>query len=362
VREIPRQATTPGITARYRHGSALLEVDSNYARVLDLLRIHWGDCAVPVSQAQHSGSHIRCLVRVGESPHLALVSLQGSRGADGAAIPPDSLKPLLAKRHSEAASPLPGWSLAFLPRAPRPFMTRAGYDALMDLSQEPLQPTPGFLHRYLLNAAVASQADMLFVHAASLDIGGAGTLFMGPAASGKTTVAFALAARGHAVLGDEMAGIHLASERLVPVRRTPGIRSGPRAAAVDERLAGRRWDDEVLQDGTPRTLARISELFPETAAAPAQLRCAFYLRRLGQRAAMEAVAPSARRGALLELISGDPMGVYATSPGRRMLKLLTLVQLLTARRCYLLDVGGPEETAALVEETVRNERGMVGSE
>lgn len=354
VREIRQRAPGPGTIARYQCGDALLEVDSNYGRVLDLLRLHWADCAAPAPWAGH-GVRIRGSVRIAEPKSLALVSFRGSEEADGSAMAADRFRLLRARRHSEAPSPVPGWTLAWIAGASRPFMTACGYEALVDLSQEPLQPTPGFLHRYLLNAAVSTQRNVLFVHAASIGINGTGVLLMGPAASGKTTVAFALASRGHALLGDEMAGIRLGSELLLPIRRTAGIRRGPRARTVAERLEGRHWPTEILQDGTERMLVRAGTLFPDTGVAPTKLGCAFHLRGFADRAAVHEVFPSARDRGILERFAQDAIAVYGVTPGQRLMRLLTLVNLLSTRRCYALDVGPPEETAALVEWTVGDE-------
>jgi hypothetical protein len=227
-------------------------------------------------------------------------------------------------------------------------MARCGYESLVDLSQEPLQHTPGFLHRYLLNAAVSTQRSVLFVHAASIGINGTGVLLMGPAASGKTTVSFALASRGHALLGDEMAGIRLGSELLLPVRRTAGIRRGPRARAVADRLEGRHWPTEILREGTERMLVRAGELFPDTGVGPTKLGCVFHLRGFADQAAVHRVVPRELRDRLAE----DAIAVTGVTPAHRLMRLLTLLDLLSRRRCYSLDVGPPEETAALVERTV----------
>jgi hypothetical protein len=354
VREIFRQSPGPGTVVRYQLADALLELDSNYRRVLDLIRTHFGDCEAPVSWAR-DGIRIRCSVRVGDCSVLALVSFAGSQEADGTSMAADRFKYLLGRRHAEGPSPVPGWTLARIRWSSRPFMTRRGYEALIDLSQEPLQHTPGFVHRYVLNATLSTQRDLLFVHAASVNIHGTGVLLMGPAASGKTTVAFALASRGHPLLGEEMAGIRLGSEEVVPIRRTAGIRRGPRARAVAERLEGRHWETEILQEGTERMLVRAGELFPDTGVAPTRLGCAFYLRRLANRVAVERFSPSMTHRVFWQRLSEDAIAVSGASPGRRLMRLFTLMELLSRRRCYFLDVGPPEETAALVEQTVGDE-------
>jgi hypothetical protein len=319
---------------------------------LELLRLHWDDCAIPAPSVPEC-VHIRCSVRVGARPDLALVSFAGSKEADGSVMAAGRFQHLLTRRNSETLSPVSGWSLAHIRGSPRPFMTRCGYEALVDLSQEPLQPTPGFLHRYLLNAAVSTQSNMVFVHAASACIGGTGVLLMGPSAAGKTTVAFALAARGHSLLSEEIAAIRLGPELLLPIRRTAGIRRGPRARAVSDRLEGRHWEIEILRDGTERMLVRTGELFPENRASPAKLGCAFYLRGFADRASVERIFASASPDVLMQRLSGDTMAVSGVTPARRVMKLFTLRELLSRRPCYFIDVGPPEETAELVERVVQ---------
>ncbi len=350
-KEILEQAAGPCVLARYQIGDALLEVDSNYGPVLDLLRIHWSDCTAPAAWALE-GVHIRCSVRVADPPTLARVSFAGSQEADGSALNPARLPYLRAKSHVEMPSAIEGWSLATIAGASRPFMTSCGFEALVDLEQEPLQPTPGFLHRYVLNAAISTQNKILFVHAASVAVNGTGVLLMGPAASGKTTVSFALASRGHPLLGDEIAGVRMGSGELLPIRRTPGVRHGPRAVDVSVRLQKGNWETEILQDGTQRMLVPSGELFPEAQVVPIRLGPAFYLRSLKDRAAVEEIALPANSRTLMGRLADDPIAVNEVTPARRLIRLLALMDLLSRRRCYFLDVGAPEETAELIEQTL----------
>ena len=61
-------------------------------------------------------------------------------------------------------------------------------------------------------------------------------MLVGPKGAGKSTLALALAARGHALLGDEHACYLPATGELLPFRRPVGIKPGPRAAAVESAL------------------------------------------------------------------------------------------------------------------------------
>src|SRR5947207_2119645 len=52
---------------------------------------------------------------------------------------------------------------------------------------------------------IRRRPDLLFFHAASIGMDGRAYLLIGPKGRGKTSVSLALAARGHAFLGDETA-------------------------------------------------------------------------------------------------------------------------------------------------------------
>jgi len=144
---------------------------------------------------------------------------------------------------------------------------------------------------------------------------------------------------------------------MLPLRRTAGIRKGPRAKDIARRLEGRTWPTEVLQDGTERMLVRAGEIFPDAPATAAKLGCAFYLSGFANRASVSRMDPATRPERLMRGLHGDSMAVYGVTPGHRLVRLLKLLDLLSSRPCYFLEVGAPEETAELIERTVRREDG-----
>ena len=75
-------------------------------------------------------------------------------------------------------------------------------------------------------------------------------MLVGPKGAGKSTLALALAARGHALLGDEHACYLPATGELLPFRRPVGIKPGPRSSAVEGALARRGRSPE--RDGMMR--------------------------------------------------------------------------------------------------------------
>ena len=120
-------------------------------------------------------------------------------------------------------SPLPGWRLAG--GAIQPLLAACGRHILINPQQVP----PDFLVEYLVGITLATQPELLPVHGASLRIGDAGVLLFGGTRAGKTTTSLHLAVRGHALLGDEVALIRLATNEILPLRRTVNLRPGPYA-------------------------------------------------------------------------------------------------------------------------------------
>lgn len=185
--------------------------------------------------------------------------------------------------------------------------------------------------------------DAIFLHAASVAIDGRGTLLIGPKGSGKTTLSAALAARGHAFLGDETAMCIAASGTLVPLRRPLSLKRGPAAAAV-ERAIGSRWSS-ADEDG----ILHID--INEIAAAPAQpapLRAIIFLRGFAPAPSITRIhEPGREEAALLQPIGGS------LSSGNAAQRVFAMFRLLNQSPVFHLHPGSPDGTACLVEEVVR---------
>ncbi|MBI1787416.1 MAG: hypothetical protein HYR60_07685 [Acidobacteria bacterium] len=250
------------------------------------------------------------------------------------------------QRYEEIPGGSAPWRLlAHAGGASMPFAAAADNKVLLDRGQA----WEAFVGHYALHRLLRMQSDMLFFHAASAGIGAAGVLIAGPEKSGKTTLSTTLASRGHAFLGDDLAGVRRSSGELVPLRRSASIRPGPRAPGMTELLERGQYREEVYADGETRVRARIGDLFPSAGAAPIPLHSVFFLRGgFGDRPSVKAFVAGPQHARWLTPLGSTLWGVPA---GVRMMDFM---RLLSRAHCYFLEPGGaPEETAQLVESTVK---------
>jgi hypothetical protein len=189
------------------------------------------------------------------------------------------------------------------------------------------------------------------VHAASVSVNGCGALIVGRAGGGKTTLSLALAARGHGLLGDDMAAVRTQSRELLPFRRTVHIRSGLRDALVEEAIR-RGTVAETSRGGARRLCAEPRGLFPDAPAHPVRLGAAFFLRRFSRAPSLEPFVPSLDRIAALKTL--PVRWSWGISAGGRLLRFLVVIRLLSGVRCWYLDVGRPAETARLMEAALED--------
>jgi hypothetical protein len=345
---IAHQSSTPRATACYQLGEAVLHVASDAPELLDMFAQLYGDCAV-LPPIPPDVLQVRCDVRRSVQQPLILLTFQAGAPPDPAAA---ALGPLretpVAGPYTIYDSPLRGWRLAR--GAAQPVLAACGPYVLIDAQQVPL----AFLVEYLVSITLAAQPRLLVLHAASLCIGDAGLLLAGPSHGGKTTTSLHLAARGHTLLGDETAVIRLATNEILPLRRTVNLRPGPRTPELwavlgasgerAERAVGRRWLRPL----------RIGELFPDAPARPADLRAAFFLQGFAERAALTPCRLTLHDVEIFNCMGGNDTAytAWGLSPERRALRLLAVRQMLARLPCWLLQVGTPVETAELIERTM----------
>ena len=199
-----------------------------------------------------------------------------------------------------------------------------------------------------LHLVIRKQPDVFFFHAGSVSINGNGLLIVGPTNSGKTTLALALADRGHAFLGDDYAALRMRSNELLPMRRRLSIRTGPCAPGIREALNRREWPTRTLADGSIRYLVHAATLFPTSVPAPAPLRSILFLGDRGEEPMLEPIPASQRPLNRLTPFAGTfesaPPGAVA----------LGMAKLITRVPSFVLRLGSIPETVRLVENLWEN--------
>jgi hypothetical protein len=203
------------------------------------------------------------------------------------------------------------------------------------------RPVPGWRKAVaflLLHRLVRLRPDALFFHAASVGVEGRGALLVGPKGAGKSTLALALAARGHDFLGDETACCLPAAGTIIPLRRPVAVKPGPRARLVDEALARARPRAEA--DGIVRL--EVGALLSVPPPRPLPLRAVLFLDGFGVEPRLEATEPSRDDLARLQPLSSS---LVAAARARRVFEM---ARLLGQARAFRLRHGDPDATAEAV--------------
>jgi len=331
-------------TASYLLGNAVLQVAVDHPALLDHFGRLYGECAVPET-ASPAPPTVRCVVRRAHTPLLELTFLDGapldpSAAALGLLHPPRGEPPYAVR-----AASLEGWRLV---GAVAPVVAASANRVLIDSQRVP----DDFLVEYLVSATLEAQPELLVVHAAALQVRNAGMLLAGPSRAGKTTTSAHLAARGHVLLGDEMAVIRMSNAEVLPLRRSVSLRAGPRAPELSALLARHAVRETPISGGKTEPI-RIDRLFPGS-ARPVRLGGAFFLSGF---AAAPAAAPfklSLKDANVFDYLAANDIALvsWGLTPARRALRLLALKHMLTRLPCWRLTVGQPAETAELIERTM----------
>ncbi|NNG14854.1 MAG: hypothetical protein HKM89_00145, partial [Gemmatimonadales bacterium] len=300
--------------------------------------------------------YTECAVSDPSRPDLPRVLCQVRYAGDAALVtfedpdPLDLIEFTLAlfgdRGYAERGSAAEGWRFLGATEPPEDGPTFAFSDShvLVDRRHQ----WQSLIGNLALNRLLRRQRDLLFFHAASASVHGAGIMMMGPKRSGKTTLALALAERGHGFLGDEIAGLRASSMELIPMRRSVSIREGPRSRAVDA-LVQRGGGDlrpERFPDGSRRLRGEMATLFPSAGASEARVRAIMFLRRFSDAPQAEAFTPGREHLSLLTPLGCTLWGVP------RAIRIMQMLRLMSGARCFVLDIGSPEDTTDLLEGLV----------
>jgi len=183
--------------------------------------------------------------------------------------------------------------------------------------------------------------DLVLFHAAAIGIGGNGVLFVAARESGKSTIALALASRGHDFLSDEYGCYDPATHELIPYRRPVGIREGPRASAISLALARGAYRGIPHEDAIRVDLA---SLIPLTPARRVPLRTVVFLEGFADRPRLRDAGEEENRVGMVKTLYSS----LTTPPHAK--RTLDILRLLSRTRVMHLEMGDPDDTAVLLEE------------
>jgi hypothetical protein len=327
----------------YCFGGSLVVMESADFSFSSRFRDIFAECAVsPPQERAPVQVHLR-VKELSSEPDLLAVSV-----TPGLPDAVDFLRQLFPQSgYREWTGGERGWRMLTLPEAPNEPVFAFGPRGILVSRRHPWQQMAAM---YAISSAFWLQPDLFVFHAASVGMFDKGVLLSGPKGAGKTTLALSFAVRGHSFLGDEWAAVSALSGELLPLRRAASIRPGPRPRELDEYLLVHPCHTEILPDGTERARTRVGGAFPQAAARIVPLTDIFFLSGFSARPAVE---PFARNGDELPPISPLLASVWGRSPARRA---LDLIRTLGSARWWHLDLGGsPEETAELVEDTIKED-------
>ena len=341
--------------ASYRLGAAMLEVESTYQPLLDDLHHAYGDCAVAAS-AGDLVPRVRCFANLIQEQSLLVLRFSAPEGLPHLCDVAMCLtRPRAELQHySIRELDQPGWRLiANALDESAPLLAAGENFALLDVRVQP----PELLLNLVVGLAQLVQQSVIFIHAGGVSINGQGTLLIGRSGRGKSTTSVALASRGHGLLGDETVGIRADSCEIVAFRRTLKLRPGPGTRAIAERLSAVPHTLRSDANGVMCAWVGAGALFPgSTPVLSAPLRNAFFLRDFRAQPVIESFIPDLARLEELRALTMSLSAVvsWPVSPARRLMRFAQVIDLLARCRCHFLDLGSPDETAALIERTVLN--------
>ena len=332
----------------FRIGDRSLHVRSDGDAFLDAFESQYRDFIV--AQPNPDPGDIRCDASRLAGSSLLCLSFEGHDLPDpiDAAGTPFRIVRSFA-RYVEAPGPVPGWRILVDGEVGgRPLATTDGRRLVVDLAAAP----PEFATDCVANLVQSAQKDVLFLHAASFGIDGAGALLIGWSQSGKSTTALALAARGHAFLGDDVAAVRTRTRELLPFPKVVSLRPGPYVRSLGARVRATRHATAVGEDGQERALVSMRDLFPGPAGGALPLRFAFVLDGFAAHPRLTRYRPRIEDARRLRPVVNGATPSWGLSPGRDLMRFLTVVNVLSGLDCYLVELGSPEDSVAAIERVM----------
>lgn len=320
----------------YRFGDASLSVRANDRSFLDRFGVLFGGCA---AEGPEAGLPVLdAVVRADPAIGGALLSLDGCDTEDAAGF----IESIFGDDGVRRLTRLGEWT-TFAGGGEQVWrMATRGPDLVMASDA----PWPYLVGATLVHRTMSAQPNVLFVHAAALEIGGAGVLLVGPTGSGKTTLSVGLAVRGSRFLSDEVGAIRLDELSLLPFPRAAGVRPGPRASEVEPLLTGQELPVERFADGSSKSLVATAAFATTPIGSTVPLRHIVVLAGRGTRADWNALEPASGNLRYINPVKSTP---YSASSGS---KTMALIGLTAAVKWHRLIAGSPDDTVTLIERRI----------
>lgn len=314
----------------YRLGDGSLGVDSEDRALAERFETIYGCCA---TDAPGAGPQVVCCVRTTDPGEIRVRF--------------DDPETLDVVPFIEAVFPGRGYVTAPHRDGVSVRLPDSTHDVLL-LDGSLVAPAGSVWQPLVANLAVSRllrlQREVVFFHAASVRIGRRGLMACGPKRSGKTTLALGLAARGHVVLGDEVAAVRTDDRSLIPFRRSVAARAGPRTAAASALVARAGGVVELFPDGEARTRLAMEAVSPAAPPDRTPLTALVILRSIVPKTQ---VRPAAVRPELLGALTPLAASLWGRPAGATALRLL---RLLSGVRVFEIDSGPPDELVDRVEQ------------